>query len=92
MGQANRRGTFEQRKTASMVKQEEEINAITALKHSHWVIQSKAYDTMTWWQLDMSEEREAKIKKAKLKAQMDYAAVAGMMYGNSFDLLSKYFK
>lgn len=81
MGQASRRGTFEQRKALAIQREQERLDAIEEKRRLRYQQECQAYDTMVWWQLEMSERRHYQIRKRRTDTQMALASLFGMAYG-----------
>lgn len=81
MGQASRRGTFDQRKALALEREQERLAAIEAKRRLRYQQECDAYDTMVWWQIDMSERRHDAIRNRKTRSQPALAQLFGMAYG-----------
>jgi hypothetical protein len=88
MGQAKRRGSFEERKAQAIQKEQDRLGAIEAKRQLKYEQEIQAYKTMVWWQIDLSEIRYERIMKAKHKSQMGWASLMGMCYGMGWNSLS----
>jgi len=92
LGQASRRGTFEQRKAAALQREQDRLDAIEAARRLRYQQECNAHSVMVWWQIEMSEERHARIMRAKLKSQMEWASLMGMIYGMGWDSFSHMYR
>ena len=81
MGQASRRGTFEQRKALALEREQERLDAIEEKRRLRYRQECDAYATMVWWQIEMSEQRHGRIASRRTKNQMMLAQLFGMAYG-----------
>ncbi len=80
VGQASRRGTFEQRKSAAIQLEQERLAAIEEKRRLRYQQDQQAYDTMVWWQIEMSERRYYQRMKRRTNTQMALASLFGMAY------------
>jgi hypothetical protein len=81
LGQASRRGSFEQRKALAIQREQERLDAIEEKRRLRYRQECAAHDTMVWWQIEMSERRYDHIARRKTKDQMMLAQLFGMAYG-----------
>jgi len=81
MGQASRRGTFEQRKSLAIQREQERLEAIESTRRIRYQQECAAYDTMVWWQIDITEQRHERIVRKRTQSQMMMAQLFGMAYG-----------
>lgn len=92
MGQARRRGTFEQRKALAIQRKQERLKAIENAKQLRYLQECEAYSVMTEDQIILSEDRHARIIKAKMKSQLDWATLYGMIYGMGWNSFSDMYR
>jgi hypothetical protein len=81
MGQAKKRGTFEERKALAIQREEDRLNAIEAARSLRYQQEVEAYKLMVWWQVDMSEQRHRNIMRRRWQGQRDAAALLSIAYG-----------
>jgi hypothetical protein len=79
MGQASKRGTFEQRKALAIQREQKRLALIEENRQLRYQQECKAYDTMTWWQIEMSERRYDNITRRRSRSLMQLATVFGML-------------
>jgi hypothetical protein len=84
MGQASRRGSFEQRKTLAIEREQERIAAIEAKRHLQYQQECAAYDMMSEAQIEMSHLRFNHIVRRKTKNQMRLAQLLGVACGSGW--------
>jgi hypothetical protein len=82
MGQASRRGDLATRVQQALDRKQ----AIRNLADENRMLRLKqeidAWETMTWWQVDMTERRYERIQKKKLDSNMAMATLLGI-FGSS---------
>lgn len=81
MGQASKRGTFEQRREQAILRKQAEQDAIRAKWELRKQQEEQAWKTMVWWQIEMSERRYYAIRKRKTDTRMMLSQLLGMVYG-----------
>ncbi len=84
MGQASRRGNFEHRRDIAIQREQERLNAIEEKRRLRFRQECAAYDTMVWWQIEMSEQRHNRIIQKRTNTQMMLAQLFGMAYGGGW--------
>lgn len=85
MGQAKRRGTREQRVEQVLQWQREVEAAREARLEARRMQERQVYETMVWWQIELSEERHRRYIRAMQKRQEVWAALMGTIYGMGWD-------
>jgi hypothetical protein len=81
LGQASRRGTFEQRKALAIQLEQARVAAIEEKRQLRYQQECQAYNTMVWWQIDMTEQRQHRITRKRTKDQMMLAQLFGIACG-----------
>jgi hypothetical protein len=86
MGQAKRRGSFEERKAHAVHVEQLKTLSRTKARQLRYHQESEAFRLMVWWQFEMSAERYDRIKKSEMEYQMAMAQTLGVLawsfYGN----------
>lgn len=84
MGQASRRGSFEDRQ-AQAIERKRQLNLAIQMERQKRIEQEAlAWNTMVWWQIEMTEARYRRIKKRELDMNMTMATLLGMAYRGSW--------
>ncbi|BET58110.1 MULTISPECIES: hypothetical protein [Geobacter] len=81
MGEASKRGTFEQRKEQAIQRKQAEQDTIRAKLELRKQQEEQAWKIMVWWQIELSERRYYQIRKRRTDTQMALASLLGMAYG-----------
>lgn len=87
MGQAKRKGTLEQRILQAKQKEQLRLSEIKALKALRERQEIQAYETMVWWQLELSEEWYLR----RLKSEHRFRAAAALWLGGLYPVVYDYF-
>ena len=80
MGQASRRGTFEERKAQAIERQQKMADILEFEKQKRFEQECLAEDLMVWWQRDMSRERYLKSREDYMHL-MEFFTIVGTMGG-----------
>jgi len=92
LGQASKRGSFKQRKALAIQREQDRLATIEEKRQLRHQQECDAYSIMVWWQIDMSEDRHARIIRAKQKSQMEWASLMGMICGMGWDSFSRRYR
>lgn len=90
MGQANRRGAFEQRKAHATQQRDGVMLEVEMSRRLRYHQECAAYDTMVWWQIEMSEQRNDHITMKRTGMQMKMAQLLGMAFVAGWEPLAKF--
>jgi hypothetical protein len=92
VGQASKRGTFEQRKANALQREQDWLAEIELDRQLVYQRHVDAYKQMVWWQRDMSEERHAVIMRAKMRSHLAWAGLMGMIHGMGWNSFSHMYR
>jgi hypothetical protein len=83
MSQAKRRGTYEQRVAQAQERERLRLQTIDEARRLRYLEEVRAWDTMVWWQIEMTERREYIRRKRMTEMQVTLAGIFGMIGGMS---------
>jgi len=86
MGQARRRGSFEERKALALAREQEKQASIRAKWELRESQESEAWTLMTEEQIDMTHDRFNRVSRRQANHQMQLASLLGMIVGGDWNM------